>query len=329
MFLAEELTMRAAALRRLPTLALLVAVGAAGGCAPRFESTRTVPITAEDLASFWEDVDPRSRDLYHSVGGAGLQPHPDVVYEVLKRDTGGFSTTFDVRDPRGITWGVKVGDEAQSEVTSSRIVWAAGYRQPPTYYLPRWRARQDGREIDMGPGRFRPKLDDLDSEGYWSWRRNPFVGTQAFRGLIVLMMVLNSTDLKDDNNGIFEVKQDGRLVGRWYVVKDLGATLGTTGVIRPKRSDPEAFERHPFIRDVRDGRVRFHFRGRHRWLVRDVTPADVRWLAGRLARLTDDQWRDAFRAGGYSDEETARFTSRLKEKIDAGHALGSSPAAEE
>jgi hypothetical protein len=327
MFLAEELTMRAAALPRLSTIVLLTCL--VGGCAPRIEPTRVPPGPAEDLASFWEDADPRSRDLYHSVGGAGLQPDPDAVYEVLKRDTGGFSTTFDVRDPRGITWGVKIGDEAQSEVTSSRIVWAAGYRQPPTYYLPRWRARQDGREVEMGPGRFRPKLDDLDSEGYWSWRRNPFVGSQAFRGLIVLMMVLNSTDLKDENNGIFEVKQDGRLVGRWYVVKDLGATLGTTGVFRPKRSDAEAFERHPFIRDVRDGRVRFHFRGRHRWLVRDVTPADVRWLAGRLARLTDDQWRDAFRAGGYSDEETARFTSRLKEKIAAGQALGSAPAAGE
>lgn len=307
------------------TVACLLVVAA--GCAPAFEATRVEPLTPDELASFWEDVDPQSRDLFYSAGGRELQPDPDAVYEVLERDTGGFSTTYDVRDPRGITWGVKVGDEAQSEVTASRIVWGAGYRQPPTYYLPRWRARHDGREEVMGPGRFRPKLETLDAEGTWSWRRNPFVGTQPFRGLIVLMMMLNSTDLKDDNNGLFEVKQDGRVVGRWFVVKDLGATLGSTGIFRPKRSDVDAFEKHPFIDRVDDGRVRFHFRGRHRWLTREITPADVRWIAERLARFTDEQWRAAFAAGGYTEDETRRFVARLEQKIVEGRALRDAAAA--
>ena len=64
------------------------------------------------------------------------------------------------------------------------------------------------------------------------------------------MMILNSTDLKDDNNAIYERRSGDRVAGRWYVVKDLGATLGTTG-----RVDPEA-QRH---RRVRAARV--HHRG--------------------------------------------------------------------
>ena len=50
------------------------------------------------------------------------------------------------------------------------------------------------------------------------------------------MMILNSTDLKDDNNAVYERRKGDRVVGRWYAVKDLGATLGTTGRMDPKRN---------------------------------------------------------------------------------------------
>jgi hypothetical protein len=218
-----------------------------------------------------------------------------------------------------------VGDEARSEVTASRIVWAGGYRQPPTYHLPRWRARQNGREEEMPAGRFRPKLDGLDSEGSWSWQRNPFVGTQAFRGLIVLMMVLNSTDLKDDNNGIFEVTRDGP--GRRALVRREGPRRHARG----DRHLPSQAQRRGRVRETpvhrarRDERVRFHFRGRHRWLLRDVSPDDVRWLCDRLDRLTEEQWRDAFRAGGYSEDETTRYIAGSRRRSRAGRAIGSAP----
>ena len=232
------------------------------GCAPALRSTATGPLEPRQMAEFWEDVDPRSRDLLHGVAGPHAQPNPDAVYTVKTTDTSGFSITYDVADEAGVEWSVKMGDEAQSEVTSSRIVWAMGYQQPPNSYLPRWNWRDgEARRLENG-GRFRPKLPTLKTAGIWAWHQNPFVGTQAFRGLLVLMMVLNSTDLKDDNNVIYERHAGDRVAGRWYVVKDLGATLGTTGRVDPKRNDIDAFEPHGFITGVRNGHVRFAFKGR-------------------------------------------------------------------
>jgi hypothetical protein len=47
----------------------------------------------------------------------------------------------------------------------------------------------------------------------------------------------------------------------------------------------------------------------------------VQWTAKLFARLSDRQWQDAFRAGGYSSEDAARYIAKFKEKIAAGLAL--------
>ena len=44
-------------------------------------------------------------------------------------------------------------------------------------------------------------------------------------------------------------------------------------------------------------------------------------FATRLDALTDAQWQDAFRAGGYSKELADRFIRRLEQKIAEGLAL--------
>jgi hypothetical protein len=309
-----------------PSLVITAIAATAVGCAPPIRSTATHPPTPIELSALWEDVDPASRDLFHGVGGRGLAPDTEDEYEILERDLRGYSTTFDVRDPSGREWSVKIGPEAQSEVTASRLVWAVGFAQLPSYYVPRWRWRWPARtqEGTEGPGRFRPKVDAFDAEGEWSWHQNPFVGTRPYKGLLVLMAILNSTDLKDENNALVYDRRSSRTRVR-YVVKDLGATFGTTGSHNPARNDVDEFERHPFLRGTTDdGRVRFAFRGRHRELFDDLTPDDVRWTCARLARLTDAQWRDAFRAADQSPEVTARFVARLKQKVREGLALAGS-----
>jgi hypothetical protein len=185
----------------------------------------------------------------------------------------------------------------------------------------------NGREDSEGPGRFRPKVEAFDSDGTWAWHENPFVGTPQFRGLLVLMMMLNSTDLKDDNNGIFERRRGDRVLDRFYVVKDLGATFGTTGANNPVRNDVDAFERDGFIESVEpDGRVEFVFRGAHGELLDGLTTADVRWMCRRLQRVTRAQWKDAFRAAGQPDDIAARFIAKLDQKIAEGAALRARPA---
>jgi hypothetical protein len=44
-----------------------------------------------------------------------------------------------------------------------------------------------------------------------------------------------------------------------------------------------------------------------------------------MTRLTDKQWRDAFRAGNYSDGDADRYIRKLKEKIDDAVALRARP----
>jgi hypothetical protein len=40
-----------------------------------------------------------------------------------------------------------------------------------------------------------------------------------------------------------------------------------------------------------------------------------------MSRLTDEQWTDAFRAGGYPDPQTARYVARIKSKLRQGLEL--------
>jgi hypothetical protein len=102
---------------------------------------------------------------------------------------------------------------------------------------------------------------------------------------MVLMMLLNSTDLKDANNVVYLARRESAPPVLWYSVNDLGATLGDE-------------------------------------LLRDLRPEDVAWTCERLAKLTDAQWRDAFAAGGYAPEITDRYVARIKAKIREGLALG-------
>jgi hypothetical protein len=272
------------------------------------------------MSELWiEPADLASRDLFLGPGGRALAPRPNARYELDKRDTSGFSITFDLRDERGQEWSVKIGPEAQTEVVSARLVWAMGYHEPPSYYVPKW--TYAGADTAPVHGRFRPKLKGMKQVDVWDWRANPFVGTRPLQGLKVLMMMLNSTDLKDLNNAIYALEPPADGVSRWFVAKDLGATLGETGVINPRRGWIEGFEKHGFITGVERGRVKFEFHGRHGEIFDDIEPADVKWMCERLSRLSPSQWRDAFRAGGFDEAVSARFIARLQDKIGQGLAL--------
>jgi hypothetical protein len=104
-------------------------------------------------------------------------------------------------------------------------------------------------------------------------------------------------------------------------VKDLGASLGETGRMDPRRGYIDGFEREPFITGVENGFVVFAFRGRHQELLTRIGVDDVRWACERLRQISDRQWRDAFRAGHFTGEVTARYVSRIRRKITEGLEL--------
>ena len=298
--------------------------------------TREVRLAVDLRASveeLWQEPsDIQQRDLFHGPGGRALLPR-DTAFTFVARDTSGWSPGFDVRTPDGIDWSVKLGPEAQSEVVSSRILWAIGFHQPPTYYLETWNLT--GQESGPQPaGRFRPSLANQKVVADWSWYENPFVGSRAFGGLIVANLILNSWDWKTSNNKVYELSEPAQGVRRWFVVRDLGASLGKTtypGVLKwfrlrgfgqGTRNDLPGFEEQGFIQRLdREAAPDFDYSGIYRDVIETVTAADVRWTCGLLQRLSDDQWRDAFRAGGYNAEHAARYVLKIKAKIAQGLAL--------
>jgi hypothetical protein len=135
------------------------------------------------------------------------------------------------------------------------------------------------------------------------------------------MLMLNSTDLKDSNNSIYDLKQQWDGATRWYVVRDLGAALGVTGKLFPRRNWIDGFERERFIERIEGSKIDFDYRGLHQQLLSMIGPEDVQWAATQMERLTDQQWRDAFRAANYTDPIAERYIRRIKEKMADGRAL--------
>jgi hypothetical protein len=284
---------------------------------------------ADKVAELWQPPhDIATRDLFHGPGGAELMPKHDTPFTWLATDATGYSPGFDVRGHDSRKWSVKLGPEAQTEVVASRILWAIGYHQPPNYFVKSW-------HLSGGPGgpqteaRFRTDFDGSQVIGDWSWKQNEFLDTQPFRGLIVANILLNSWDWKTSNNKIYR-HADG---ARRFVVRDLGASLGKTsgskllwtipirGFGQGTRNDIEGFESQGFIKQVGENDVEFDFDTIYGSVVDLVRPADVKWTAELLSRITDAQWDDAFRAAHYTPEIRARFIKKIKAKIAEGLAV--------
>jgi len=313
-------------MRTLTALLLATTIGACG--AHHHKHKQWSPLdqasTKAPLAELWENPDDAGqRDLFAGVGGTRLTPDPHASYELVARDTKGSSRGYDVRDASGLVWSVKLGVEAQPEVVVSRLLWAAGYHQPPTYYVPQWELTEDGHRTAQAPGRFRPELPAYRKVGRWSWEENPFVDTQAYRGLLVLNMLVNNWDLKTSQNVVYQLDRPREGAGRWFVVRDVGAALGYTPgrVLDGRPNDLAGFERQGFVTGVRGTRVDFDYRRPHNELFARIMPADVRWACELLARLSPRQLNDAFRAGGYGPDESARYVAKLQAKIAQGRAL--------
>ena len=309
-------------------VALIAAITIA--CARQVRQVQVTPGDPPAIAELWQ-APTEPRDLFHGPGGRELLPR-DTTFNFVAADTTGYSPGFDVRDAGGIEWSVKTGPEAQTEVATSRILWAIGFHQPPTYYVAKW-SLSGGPGGTHEPGRFRPDLPDRQVSGDWPWHANPFVGTQEFGGLIVANLLLTSWDWKTSNNKIYQLDKPINGVSRWFVVRDLGASLGKftypmilkffrlRGFGQGTRNDLPGFEEQGFIERIDDGDVTFHYRGIYRDVVSTVTAAQVRWACERLSQLTDQQWQDAFRAAGYDAEQTRRYTTKIKQKIAQGLQL--------
>jgi hypothetical protein len=286
------------------------------------------PDTSVTGAALWQQpADIAAQDLLYGPWGRENGPNPRAVYTFVERKHSGVNLGLTVRDVEGREWSVKqpypggLDDEGPVEVVVSRLLSAIGYHQPPVYHLPEFTLKDDwGTHTEVG-GRFRLKHSTLKQKDIWRWDENPFVGTTPYQGLLVVLMMINCTDLKDLNNSLYERKTGSR-VERWYVVRDLGAALGDTHRFFPRKNKVDEFERHPFILGVTKGYVDFAYQGWYKNLVLErITPSEVVWASNLLGQLSDQQWQDAFRAGGYASAEANRFIRKLRQKVAQGKAL--------
>ncbi|HEX6164038.1 MAG TPA: hypothetical protein VFZ31_11765 [Vicinamibacterales bacterium] len=290
------------------------------------------PDGTADLAELWQEpADLLQRDLFYGPGGAALAPPADGTYQFVAYKTTGTNPGYDVKDASGRLWSVKLGIEAQSEVTSSRILWAMGFPQPATYYLPQFTLTGTDAGVKT-QARFRTEVAQWRAGGEWSWYQNPFVGTQQFRGLVVAQLVLNNWDMKTPNNRLYEATDPSAMPRRQYVVRDVGsslghsrqhilfATLGTRGA-QGSKNNIDDFERQGFIERVAGDKVDFDYRGMNQALVDTVTVADVIWACEQLAKIPDGHWQAAFKAGDYPQADADRYIRKIKDKIAQGLAL--------
>lgn len=291
-----------------------------------------------EIANLWQEpTDLLERDLYHGPGGAALKPpSTDGSFDFVAFKTSGTNPGYDVKDSSGRLWSVKLGLEAQPEVTSSRILWAMGFHQPAQYYVHSFKLTGMDAGIKEN-ARFRTEQDTWKAVGDWSWYENPFMNAPQFRGLVVAQLILNNWDLKTANNRVYEATDPSIKPQRIFMVRDVGASLGhskqahffkmlgTMGSQGTKH-DIEGFERQGFIKKVDGDKVSFDYRGLNQELVDRVTVADVIWACEWMARISDGQLQAAFKAGAFTEDETERYIRKIKEKIAQGLALKTATA---
>lgn len=292
----------------------------------------TAPATVVQANALWEPpTDLRDRDLFYGPWGARLQPDPNAVYTFVRRKQKGTNPGMVVRDPQGREWHVKqthtngTHPEGPVEVAISRVLSAVGYHQPAVYYLPSF-TLSEGKRTHIEPGgRFRLHDPSFPTAGTWSWDDPTVKGSRPYNGLLVILLSFASWDLKESNNYIYHAQHNGH-VESWYVVRDLGAALGSEGTLRATRNDFGKFNQQGFIRGMSSGYVEFDYGGKRQDLYRRrITIEDVRWAMSLLSNLDTRQWRDAFRAGGYPLDVSDQFIGKVAANIRAGQQLASDP----
>jgi len=303
------------------------------------------PAAANPDSLLWrEPGDITARNLLYGAGGAQDQPHGTMMF--IDEDHAGTNPKFYVRDKDGTKWTAKMGVEARPETAAAHLLWAAGYYTDEDYFVPRLTVEglpshlQRGQNLIASNGtienvRLERHLKGRKKTGHWEWRHNPFTGTRKFNGLRVMMALMNSWDLKDENNAVYEWGAGADGPRKIYVVSDLGASFGTTGYSWTQamaKGNLKSYRHSRFISKVQPEFVDFNVptrpaliyffhvpgliqRLRMRWIGRHIPREDAKWMGDVLSHLSPGQIQDAFRAAGYSPQEVEEFAKIVQDRI--------------
>jgi len=279
-----------------------------------------------------EPTDIASRNLLLGPGGEQLKPDLSKV-TFIKEETGGYSKKYRVKDGQGRVWVAKIGKEAQSETAAVRLVWAVGYVSEINYLVPQITIEGKGTFENV---RLEARPDSVERFDEWTWEGNPFAGKRELQGLKVLMALMENWDLKDANNRILLVRNGGTQELH-YIVSDLGTTFGKTGgqkspmaflrSIKGSRNEPEDYVKDEFLKGVQNNLVQLDYSGKNSALMRNITVADAKWIGGLLARLSDQQLQDVFRAANYTPDQVMMLAGAVRKRINELINLQPGPTA--
>jgi hypothetical protein len=303
----------------------------------------------------WLDPgDISKRDLRYGPGSAELAPSAPFTY--VGEESTGESPKFRVTDARGDAWVVKLGVEAQAETVATRLMWSVGYFADEAYYFDRVEIKNlpslsrgqnfvESKSFVRG-ARFEPKRKNVDRGINWDWEENPFLKSRELDGLKVIMVLLANYDTRLLNNKVLTLQNPS--TGAWearYVATDVGATFGKVGGLGSKRSKNSLsdYRENKFVLGVDNGLVKFDYQTKPKGMgkfasffkpsyrssqakkeraMTNITVENARWIGSLLARLSDDQLRDAFRAANYDVPTMEGFIQILRERINQLIRLG-------
>ncbi len=262
-----------------------------------------------------EPADLESRNLLIGAGGDEMKPDISKI-TYIEDKTGGYSKKYRVRDAKGNEWIAKLGKEAQSDTAANRLLWALGYETEIAYLVPKAKIEGKGEFENV---RFEARPASVKRAGNWMWENNPFKDSPEFRGLKILMVMINNWDMKDDNNEILATRGDTTGEGELrYIISDLGGSFGKTGgFFARSRNEPSDYEKAVFIKKVNGDVIDFNYGGKNQKLFEGLTVADAQWVYNLAKRLSDEQIKDAFRAANYSAEEVEALAGAFKARINA------------
>ena len=262
----------------------------------------------------WEPVNIAARDLYKGPGGDSMRPDLSSI-KFIKEEKGGHNKKYRISDGSGRIWVAKLGREAQPETAAVRLMYGLGYKTEVNYLVPSLTIPGKGTFKNV---RLEARPDNIERLDGWSWKKNPFLGTNELAGLRMMMVFMSNWDVLDLQNQVLDVGREHH-----YIVSDLGSTFGRLGNnnlptiyrLGRKTGNPEAFAKTRFVKGIEDGEFKIYYKGKNRSLFRGFTVGQAAWLSSLLNRLSDRQISDAFRAANYSPEAVASFTRSVRRKI--------------
>jgi hypothetical protein len=260
----------------------------------------------------WEAVNISERDLFWGPGGQQMQPVLEKA-KYIGRQSGGNNLKHRIKDGTGREWVIKIADESQPETAAVRLMYGIGYKTEIDYLVPRFSITGIG---NYRNARFEARPENIKRLDRWSWNDNPFVGTNEFEGLKVMMAMINNWDLKDENTVILHHGDQLH-----YIVSDLGSSFGKLANSSTSRSGrsvnkPEHYAQSKLIKQVNNGLIEFDYRGKADYLVKGIKVEHGRWIADLLLQLSDKQIEDAFRAANYKPEDIKVLAQAFKTRIN-------------